>query len=125
MSIKALSINGKDSRDIARQAQDALAGFQPKLLLFFASSTYAHPEAALKEAFPESEIIGSSSHSEYCNSSFTSGSVSIMAMDSDSVEDVCVRVVENIGTEPELQATLEEMHRYYGGVEEILANYER
>ena len=125
MAIKTLSIKGTDSHDIAQQARDALAGFQPKLLLFFASSTYENPEAALKEAFPESEIIGSSSHSEYCGSGFTSGSVSIMAMDSDSVSDVCVQVVENISAEPDLRGTLEGMHNYFGGVDEILANYER
>lgn len=125
MAIKTLSIKGTNSRDIAQQAQEALTGFQPKLLLFFASSIYENPEAALKEAFPNSEIIGSSSHSEYCNSSYTSGSISIMAMDTDSVEDVCVRVVENIGAEPDLRSVLNEMHDYFGGVEEILANYER
>ena len=107
MAIKTLSIKGTDSRDVARQAREALAEFQPKLLLFFASSTYESPEAALKEAFPGTEIIGSSSHSEYCNDSYTSGSVSIMAMDTGSVEDVCVRVVENIGAEPDLREVLE------------------
>ena len=125
MAIKTLSIKGTDSRDVARQAREALAEFQPKLLLFFASSTYESPEAALKEAFPGTEIIGSSSHSEYCNDSYTSGSVSIMAMDTGSVEDVCVRVVENIGAEPDLRDVLDGMHGYFGGVEEILANYER
>ena len=52
MAIKTLSIKGTDSRDVARQAREALAEFQPKLLLFFASSTYESPEAALKEPFP-------------------------------------------------------------------------
>ena len=125
MAIKTLSIKGTDSRDVARQAREALAEFQPKLLLFFASSTYESPEAALKEAFPNTEIIGSSSHSEYCNDSYTSGSVSVMAMDAGSVEDVSVRVVENIGAEPDLREVLDGMHGYFGGVEEILANYER
>ena len=125
MAIKTLSIKGTDSRDVARQAREALAEFQPKLLLFFASSTYESPETALKEAFPNTEIIGSSSHSEYCNDSYTSGSVSVMAMDAVSVEDVCVRVVENIGAEPDLREVLDGMHGYFGGVEEILANYER
>jgi len=125
LAVKTLSIKGADSRDMARQAHDALAGFQPKLLLFFASSIYEHPETALKEVFPDSEIIGSSSHSEYCNASFTSGSVSIMALDSDSIEDVCIQVVENIDIEPELRETLDGMHNYYGGVDEVLENYDR
>ena len=125
MAIQTLSIKGTDSRDMARQAREALADFQPKLLLFFASSIYEHPEAALQEVFPDSEIIGSSSHSEYCNDSYTSGSVSVMAMDAGSVEDVCVRVVENIGAEPDLRDVLSEMHSRFGGTEEILANFER
>lgn len=125
MAIKTLSIKGTDSRDIAQQAREALTGFQPKLLLFFASSIYENPEVALKEAFPDSEIIGSTSHSEYCNSDFTNGSVSIMAMDSDSIEDVCVQVVENISAESDLREILNGMHNYYGGVDEILINYER
>ncbi len=125
MAIKTISIKGTDSQDMARQAHDTLAGFQPKLLLFFASSIYNNPGAALKAAFPDSEVIGSSSHSEYCNTGFTSGSVSIMAMDAGSVEDICVRVIENIGSDPDLRPTLEEMHDYYGGVDAVLSDYER
>ena len=87
MAIKTFSIKGADSRDVARQAREALADFQPKLLLFFASSVYEGPAAALSEAFPGCEIIGSSSHSEYCNAGYTSGSVSIMAMDAGSLEE--------------------------------------
>ena len=125
MAIKTLSIKGTNSQDAARQAKEALAGFQPKLLLFFASSGYEAPGAALKAAFPGSEIIGSTSHSEYCGGGYTSGSISVMAMDADSVADVCVRVVENIAGEPDLRGTLEEMRAYYGGEAELLANYEK
>ncbi len=125
MAIKTLSIKGTDSRDVARQAREALADFQPKLILFFASSDYAGPEAALREAFPDSEIIGSSSHSEYCDAAYTSGSVSIMAMDAGSVEDVYVQVVENIGAEPDLRGVLDGMHDHFGGVDQVLADYDR
>lgn len=125
MAIKTISIKGANSQDAARQAKQALAGFQPKLLLFFASSLYEAPGAALKEAFPDSEIIGSSSHSEYCGSDYTSHSISIMAMDAGSIADTCVRVVENIAQEPDLRGTLSEMQSYFGGEEEILANYDR
>ncbi len=124
MAVKTVLIKGTNSQDMARQAGEALAGFQPKLLLFFASSVYEEPQAALKEAFPNSEIIGSTSHSEYCDGEFTSGAVSIMAMDKESVEDVCVRVVENISAEPDLRGVLEDMHGYFGGVEQVINNYE-
>lgn len=125
MAIKTLSIKGTDSQDVARQAKQALGDFQTKLLLFFASSEYEAAGAALKGAFPNSEVIGSTSHSEYCGSDYTSGSVSIMAMDGDSIADVCVRVVENISAEPDLRSVLGEMNAYYGGEGEILAHYER
>ena len=54
---------------------------------------------------PGVEIIGSSSHSEYCNDGYASGSVSMMAMDAGSVEAVCVMYVDGgilayIGKQP-------------------------
>lgn len=125
MAVKTLSIKGADSSDIASQAREALADFQPKLLLFFASSAYEEPGKALKKAFPEADVIGSSSHSEYCDSSFLSGSVSIMAMDAGSVADVCVRVVEQIDSDPDLRPVVKDMEAHFGGEEEILKNYDR
>ncbi|MCI9122316.1 MAG: hypothetical protein HFG00_12520 [Oscillibacter sp.] len=125
MAIRTLSLKGTDSQDVARQARESLADFQPKLLLFFASSEYEGPCGALQEAFPDSAVIGSTSHSEYCGGSYTSGSVSLMAMDRESVEDVCVRVVEDIAGEPDLCPVLDGMRDYYGGEEELLTHYER
>lgn len=125
MAIKTLSIKGSDSSDVASQVRQTLGDFEPKLLLFFASSVYEEPGAALKKAFPMSEVIGSSSHSEYCDSDFTNGSVSIMAMDADSVADVCVHVVENIGSDIDLKPVISEMQDHFGGEAEILANYDR
>ena len=124
MAVKTLSLKGPDSKEIALQAQNALAGFDAKLVLFFASSSYDAPGTALQNAFPGASVIGSSSHSEYCGSSFTDGSVSLMAFDAQSVSDACVRVVEHIADEPDLRGTLDEMHSHFGGVEEVLADYE-
>lgn len=124
MAVKALSLKGTDSKDIAMKAKQELAGFEPRLVLFFASSGYEAPGAALQEAFPGSSVIGSSAHSEYCCSGYTSGSVSLMAFDSQSVSDVCVQVVENIADGPELRGTLAGMHDHFGGEEAVLADYE-
>lgn len=124
MAVKVLSLKGTGSKDVAAQAQRALAGFEAKLVLFFASSGYEAPGAALQEAFPGSEVIGSSSHSEYCCDTYTDGSVSLMAFDAQSVADVCVRVVEDISGEPDVRGTLQEMHEYYGGEDAVLAGYE-
>lgn len=123
MAVKALSLKGSDSKDVAMQAQQELAGFEAKLVLFFASSGYEAPGAALQEAFPNSGVIGSSAHSEYCCGAYTNGSVSLMAFDAQSVSDVCVRVVENIAGEPDLHETLREMQDYYGGEDAIVADF--
>ena len=79
MAIKTISIKGTDSSDIAAQAKEALKGFDVKFLLFFASSFYddTNPIAELAAAFPDSRIMGSSSHSEYCNSGYTAWKIPV------------------------------------------------
>ena len=127
MAIKTISIKGKDSKDMAGQAREALKGFEAKLLLFFASSFYddTDPAAGLPAAFPGSRIIGSTSHSEYCNSEYTDHSASIMAMDQESVADVCVQVVEGIDRSVELQDAVKGMEAHFGGSEEIFNNFDK
>lgn len=127
MAIKTISIKGTDSKDMALQAKEALKGFETKFLLFFASSYYedSNPAAALSVAFPDSKIIGSTSHSEYCDSTYTNHSVSIMAMDKDSIEDVCVKVVENIREEININEPVKDMEAYFGGSEEIFNNFDK
>ena len=127
MAIKTISIKGTDSKDVAGQAKEALKDFEVKVLLFFASSFYddTNPAAELAAAFPDSRIIGSTSHSEYCNSDYTDHSVSIMAMDQDSVEDACIQVVENIDREVELQDAVKNMETHFGGSEEIFNNFDK
>lgn len=128
MAIRTLSIKGTDSRDMAQQAKTALKDFDAELLVFFASSFYdtSLPAKELSAAFPHSRIIGSTSHSEYCNSSYTDHSVSIMAIDKQSVEDVCIRVVENMEQEKiKLYDLLSEMEDQFGGQEEIFNHFDR
>ncbi len=127
MAIRTISIKGADSQDVAKKAEEALKDFDVKFLLFFASSCYdnSNPAEELKKVFPDSEIIGSTSHSEYCDSDYTDHSVSIMAMDKDSIEDVCVRAVENIDKEIELRDVVEDMEAHFGGNEEVFSNFDK
>lgn len=127
MAIKTISIKGVDSKDMARQAREALEGMEVKFLLFFASSFYDDtcPAAELAAVFPDSRIVGSTSHSEYCNSGYTDHSVSIMAMDCDSVEDSCVQVVENIDRDADPRDVVKSMEAHFGGSEEIFNHFDR
>ena len=127
MGIRTVSVKGSNSQDAVRLAQEALKGFEPSFLLFFASSHYdgSNPAAEISAAFPNCKIIGSTSHSEYCNSDYTSHSISIMAMDRESIEDVSIGVVENIKQNPEPSATVKKMEAYFGGSEEIFNHFDR
>lgn len=127
MAIKTLSLRGADSTAVAQQAKEAWKDFAPKLILFFASSQYDEtaPAAALETAFPGCQIIGSCSHSEYCNADYTDHSVSLMAIDADSVSDLCVRVVEHLTAQPEVRPIVQEMENHFGGNDEIFHNFDR
>ena len=128
MAIKTLSIKATDSQDMAQKAKTALKDFNAELLLFFAASFYdtSSPAKELSIAFPHSRIIGSTSHSEYCNSSYTDNSVSIMAIDKQSVEDVCIQVVENIEQKNfNLHSLMQQMESHFGGQEEIFNHFDR
>jgi len=124
LAIQTLSVKGATTAEAVQQAQADLAGFDPKLVLFFASSVYEAPGAALQAAFPNSQVIGSTSHSEYCGDQYTDHSISIMAMDQASVSDVCVKVVEDIGEGPDLHSTLREMEAHFGGNDEIFNHFD-
>lgn len=127
MAIKTLSLRGENSKAVAEQAKQELNGFSPKFILFFASSEYdpTNPAAEFEKAFPGCDIIGWCCHSEYCNSSYTDHSVSVMAMDADSVCDISVNVVENLTSEPDFRDSVKEMEEHFGGSEEIFNNFDR
>ncbi|MEY8321063.1 FIST N-terminal domain-containing protein [Lachnospiraceae bacterium 46-61] len=128
MAIRTLSIKGINSHDMAQQAKIALKDFNTELLLFFASSFYdtSSPAKELSAVFPNSRIIGSTSHSEYCNSNYTNNSVSIMAIDKQSVEDVCIEVIENIEQKNyNLHHLMQQMETQFGGQEEIFNHFDR
>ncbi len=127
MAIKSFSIQASNSTEAVKNFKDQLGDFSPNFIIFFASSTYekTNPSKALQDSFPNCKIIGSTSHSEYCNNEFKENSISIMAMDKDSIEDVCVKVVENIDNGGDYKTPIEETHAYFGGYDNILNNFDK
>jgi len=128
VSIKAISVKASDSLEAVSKFKDKLGDFSPKFILFFSSSVYdsTNPAKALSETFPDCDIIGSTSHSEYCNNEFNSSSISFMAMDKESIDDVCVKVIENIDdANPDYITPIKETHSYFGGYDNILENFDK
>lgn len=102
-------------------------GFSPKLILFFASSELGgdNPAAIIKNAFPDAEVVGCTSHSEFYKNKFTSRNICAMGFDDASVSDVCVEVVTEPKNRKEMRALLREMHGHFGGYDAILDEYKK
>lgn len=127
MAIKSVSIKASDSVEAVSEFKKQLGDFSPNFILFFASSIYdaSKPAKILQDNFPNCKIIGSTSHSEYYNNEFNNSSISFMAMDKDSVEDVCVNVVTNISGEADYSKAFDEINNYFGGYDNILNNFDK
>lgn len=127
LAAKTISVKGRDSKEAAAAAKQQLCGFEPKLIVFFASSIYeeTNPAKELAEAFHGCKAIGSTSHSEFCNAMFSEHTISIMALDSDSVEDCWIEVIEEVDKWPPISFAIDRIHLYFGGRENILNNFDR
>lgn len=127
MAVQTLSLKGTNSADVASQAKKALQGQAPEVILFFASSSYntSHPAEELKQAFPESTVIGCTSHSEFCNADFTNGSFSIMAIDKETVEDIAVEVITDLDDPQAVVHAANALHNHFGGTEAVFNHFDR
>jgi len=127
LAIKSISIKASDSTEAVSEFKKQLGNFSPTFILFFASSIYdaSNPAKVLRDSFPNCNIIGSTSHSEYYNNEFNTSSISFMAMDKGSIEDVCVKVVENINDNADYATPINDTHNYFGGYDNILNNFDK
>ena len=127
MAIKAVSVKANDSIEAVSEFKKQIGDFSPVFIIFFASSIYdkSSPAKVLQENFPECKIIGSTSHSEYFNNEFKNSSISFMAMDKDSIEDVFISVVENIDKDADYTPSINQTNDYFGGYDNILDNFDK
>jgi hypothetical protein len=82
MNIKSVLAEKKPVAEAAADIKKQLAGFDVKMLVFFASwEAYNHDKisAEMQSAFPDAVVYGCSSHAEIYNGKTVSGSVSAMA----------------------------------------------
>lgn len=124
MAVKTFSI--KDTNDL-NNLKNNMADFEPKLIVFFSSSDYdnLNPSQKFKEAYPNAKVIGCTSHSEYYKNDFSYNTISVMAIDENSVSDVCVQVVENVSDGYDMDEITSKLHSYYGTYNEILQHFDK
>jgi hypothetical protein len=98
MSIIVASSSKSTIKEISSELYTSLSNANPKLLVFFASSTIDPIEfnAELKQRFPDIPAIGCTTAGEIISGKMMKNSVVIMSLGSDILDDVAIGIVENV-----------------------------
>jgi hypothetical protein len=101
MNIKTAFSVKPDPQNAVAELQAQLKGFNPKLVVFFASSAFAPDEIAeqMEEAFPSAETFGCSTAGEIVTGKMLTKSLVAMAFNRRAVKDCKVEVIENLNKE--------------------------
>src|ERR1035437_7396626 len=96
MSIMISSSSRGTVTDAVQDIKNQLQGFDAKMLIFFASSTFAPEEISseMQLSFANAAVFGCSTAGEIVSGKMMKNSVVAMAFDSQTVQDVKVEVVE-------------------------------
>ena len=98
MNIKTVFSTNPDVQSAVLDIRTQLKDFNPKLLVFFASSIFPGEEIAeqIEAAFPTAETIGCSTAGEIVTGKMLTKSVVAMAFNKEAVRDCKVEIVENL-----------------------------
>ena len=90
MSVKVAKTNNPDPYSAADELRTSLSGIKPVMVLFFASSIYGPDgiSAAMKQAFPDSTVLGCSTAGEIISGHMLKNSVVAMAFDTGTIKGV-------------------------------------
>jgi hypothetical protein len=116
MNIKSVLTEKKPVTEAAADIKKQLAGFDVKMLVFFASwEAYNHDKisAEMQSAFPNAVVYGCSSHAEIYNGKTVSGSVAAMAFNSEAVSDVKVEVLEKVNGNLDVRPAFKSFDAYF------------
>lgn len=93
-----------------------LAGFEPALLVFFASPAFegAAVSAAMAQAFPGATVFGCSSAGELTSGRMLKNSLSALAFSREAIGDVCIHVVENVNNGMDVDGAFAAFEEHYG-----------
>lgn len=115
-------MNAKTAYSLNTSASDAIndiknqfGDFQHKLILIFASSEFNQDEICnnMCQTFPDTAIIGCSTAGEITSGKMLKNSVVAMGLTEALIEDINVQVLENIGSENNVEAVFEQFENHY------------
>jgi hypothetical protein len=98
-NIKSAYTIGSSASEAVADIKKQLAGFDVRMLVFFASRETYSPcdiSAEMQAAFPKAVVCGCSSHAELYNGKTLTSAVTAMAFNSEVLIDAKVEVLENL-----------------------------
>ncbi|WP_321505612.1 FIST N-terminal domain-containing protein [uncultured Methanoregula sp.] len=95
----AVAVSQAESvKEAVSEIKNAIRVVQPKMILYFASSSYNAQDLAqrMKENFPQACVFGCSTAGELANTRMLKNSVVAMAMNANLIEDVRVATIRDV-----------------------------
>ncbi|WP_319508902.1 FIST N-terminal domain-containing protein [uncultured Methanolobus sp.] len=113
--IKAKSSN-KTVKGSVQEIKTTFGDFEPRMVLFFASSNYKPEEisAEMKSVFPSCDVIGCSTSGEIISGEMLKDSVVVMAFNSDILNNVKIEVIEGISNDVDISSVFSSFESFYG-----------
>lgn len=111
MSVKTAISTHRDPKVCARELKAAVGDFDTRFVSFFASSKY-DPEAlglALLEEFGSVPSLGCTTAGELGNRDRSDASVTLLAMDGDSIRSACVELIGDLHREEGTRRAIESL----------------
>lgn len=104
MHIKTAFSTQNTAEASVKELADGLSTFDPKLVLFFASTKYAPDNICklMENAFPTSEVFGCSTAGEIVSGQMLNNAIVAMAFSAQAIKDLDIQVVENLHDEQAL-----------------------
>lgn len=115
MNITTAYSSANESILIIDDILNQIGTIQPKLIIFFASSSI-NPHTIsrhFKSNFPDSEIIGCSTAGELVSGKFLENSVVAMFLDDEVIEDIHIEVVANISDENRIPEAFNNFEKHF------------
>lgn len=115
MSVQTAFTNHSSIPVAVQELQAAMLSLQPKVVLYFASSTYQPQEIApaMNEAFPGAKVFGCTTSGELISGKMSKGSIVAMGFGHDVLEDINIQIVPQISTEDNVKQAFTAFEEYY------------
>jgi hypothetical protein len=116
MQIRTAYSQSEDIQKAGLEIKDQFEDLDPKVVLFFASSTYEPEKAAatFKEVFPDAATFGCSTAGEIVSGKMLKNAVVAMALSNTVIGDLCIQVVERIGSEDNTGPAFQQFEQHFG-----------